>query len=105
MGKTVINDDGRFEWDEEKKKKSTVKKHGHGFEEITDVFDDPYFLVRYDRTHSVNEERWNGIGCINGILVIVTTFTERVRTRIISAQRADNDMEEIYYDYIRQING
>ena len=53
----------------------------------------------------VAEERWNGIGCINGLLILVTTFTERERTRIISAQRADNDLKEVYYDYIKKING
>lgn len=69
------------------------------------MVDDPYFLVRYDRNHFVDEERWNGIGCINGLLVLVTTFTERERTRIISAQRADNDLKEVYYDYVKKING
>ena len=104
MGKTVISEDGRFEWDEEKNEINRIK-HGVGFEEITDVFDDPYFLVRYDKVQSVSEDRWNGIGCINGLLILVTTFTERNRTRIISAQRADKDLREVYYDYIRQING
>ncbi len=103
MGKTIISEDGRFEWDEEKDSINR-KKHGFGFEEITDVFDDPYFLVRYDAKHSSSEERWNGIGCINGLLVLVTTFTESDRTRIISAQRADNEVKEVYYDYIKKIN-
>ena len=103
MGKTVISDDGRFEWDKEKSE-SNYKKHGLYFDEITDVFDDPYFLVRYDKKHSVNEERWNGVGCINGMLVLVTTFVERERIRIISAQRADNDLRKVYYDYIKKIN-
>ena len=104
MGKTVISNDGRFEWDEEKNE-NNHKKHGFGFEEITDVFDDPYFLVRYDKNHSIDEERWNGIGCINGMLVLVTNFTERERLRINSAQRADNVLTEVYYDYIKKING
>lgn len=90
--------------DEEKNEINRIK-HGFGFEEITDVFDDPYFLVRYDKAHSIGEDRWNGIGCINGLLVLVTTFTERDRIRIISAQRANKDLREVYYDYIRQING
>ena len=103
MGKTIVSDDGRFEWDEEKNE-INKKKHGIGFEEITDVFDDPYFLVRYDRRHSIDEDRWNGVGCINGMLVLVTTFTERDHIRIISAQRADRSLREIYYDYVKQIN-
>ena len=52
MGETVTSDDGRFEWDEAKNEINR-KKHGFGFEEITDVFDDPYFLVRYDKNHSI----------------------------------------------------
>ena len=28
-----------------------------------------------------------------------------LRTRIISAQRADNDLKEVYYDYVKKING
>ena len=103
MSKTIVSDDGRFEWDE-KKNEINRKKHGLGFEEIIDVFDDPFFLVRYDKAHSIDEERWNGIGCINGILILVTTFTERERIRIISAQRADYDLKEVYYDYIKKIN-
>ena len=88
-----------------KRMKSTVKSTVSDLGEITDVFDAPYFLVRYDKNHSIDEERWNSIGCINGVLVLVTTFTERERTRIISAQRADNDLKEVYYDYIKKING
>lgn len=99
----TISEDGRFEWDENKNQLNK-KKHRIGFEEITDVFDDPYFLVRYDKKHSQNEDHYNGIGCINGLLVLVTTFTEREKTGIISAQRADNDLRKVYYDYIRQIN-
>lgn len=104
MGTTVVSDDGRFEWDSEKNE-ANKRKHGISFEEIIDVFDDPYFLVRYDKSHSVEEDRFNGVGCINGLLVLVTTFTERHRTRIISAQRADNDLKEVYYDYVKKING
>lgn len=100
----TVSDDGRFEWDENKNRMNK-RKHGIGFEEIYEVFYDPYFLVRYDKAHSQNEDRFNGIGCINGLLVLVTTFTERSgRTRIISAQRADSSLRKVYYDYIEQIN-
>lgn len=104
MGKTVLSGDGRFEWDEDKNE-INKNKHSISFEEITDVFDDPYFLVRYDKKHSIQEDRRNGVGCINGLLVLVTTFTERERIRIISAQKADNNLKEVYYDYIKKING
>ena len=101
---------GKFEWWSEKNEANIVNhkdanNKGISFEDILPVFDDPYFLVRYDKNHSIDEERWNGIGCINGLLVLVTTFTERERIRIISAQRADNDLKEVYYDYVKKING
>lgn len=100
----TVSDDGQFEWDENKNRLNR-KKYGIGFEEIYEVFYDPYFLVRYDKAHSLNEDRFNGIGCINGLLVLVTTYTERNgRTRIISAQRADSSLRKVYYDYVEQIN-
>lgn len=104
MGKTIISADNRFEWDE-KKNIVNIKKHGIAFEEILDVFDDPHFLVRYDDKHSDKEDRYRGIGCINGLLIVITTFTERTRTRIISVQRADNTVKEFYNDYVKKING
>ena len=63
------------------------------------------FLSAMIRIIPYDEERGNGISCINGILVLVTNFTERERTRINSAQRADNVLTEVYYDYIKKING
>lgn len=51
MGKTVISDDGRFKWDEEKNEINR-KKHGFGFEEIADVFDDQE--VYYDYIKKIN---------------------------------------------------
>ena len=36
MGKTIISNDGRFEWDEEKNL-SNIKKHGIAFDEILET--------------------------------------------------------------------
>ncbi|MBD5413372.1 MAG: BrnT family toxin [Treponema sp.] len=100
---TVVSDDGRFEWDSDKDE-ANFRKHGFHFAEILEVFDDPYFLVRYDVAHSPQEERYTGLGCIRGVLVIVTTFTERERTRIVSARRADKGDKEVYNGYVEKIN-
>ena len=53
---TVISPDGRFEWDEEK---NTFNKENHGFyfEEILNVFNDPFFMEAYDREHSTFSAR------------------------------------------------
>ena len=101
MGRTIISEDGRFEWDE-KKDRLNKKNHGFSFAEILEIFDDPAFLEGYDREHSEKEERYYGIGCLNNILYVIVFYTLRERKRIISARRADKDEQEEYYDYFKK---
>ena len=104
MGKTVISEDGRFEWDKTKDNLNR-KEHGFSFSEILEVFDDPAFLEGYDQEHSKNEDRYYGMGCLNGILYIIVYYTLRgERTRIISARKADAEEQEEYNDYFKKIN-
>jgi uncharacterized DUF497 family protein len=103
MGKTIISEDGRFEWDENKDRLN-IKKHGFSFDEILEIFDDPAFLEGYNWEHSKGEDRYFGIGCLNGILYIIVFYTIRERTRIISARRADSDEQEEYNGYFKKIN-
>ena len=70
MGKTVITKDNRFEWDEEKNL-ANIEKHGIAFEEILEVFDDPAFLTGYDFEYSKQEDRYYGLGNLNGILIVL----------------------------------
>ena len=70
-----------------------------------EVFDDPAFLTGYDFEHSEIEERYYGIGNLNGILIVLVFFTEKKdRIRLISARQADKDLREEYYDYFKKIN-
>jgi uncharacterized DUF497 family protein len=104
MGKTIISDDGRFEWDEDKDRMN-IKIHGFSFHEILEIFDDPAFLEGYDDEHSNEEERYYGIGCLNNIVYIIVFYTERkTRKRIISARQADTDEQEMYNDYFKRTN-
>ena len=104
MGKTVTSGDGRFEWDTEKDRLN-VKNHGFSFSEILEVFDDPAFLEGYDYEHSGEEDRYYGIGCLNGVVFIVVFYTQRgKRTRIFSARRTGAEEEEQYNDYFKKIN-
>jgi uncharacterized DUF497 family protein len=104
MGKTIISDDGRFEWDEDKDRVN-IKNHGFSFHEILEIFDDPAFLEGYDKEHSNEEERYYGIGCLNNIVYVIVFYTERkARKRIISARQADTDEQEMYNDYFKKIN-
>jgi uncharacterized protein len=82
----------RFEWDP-KKEASNRAKHGIGFDEASAVFDDPFHLTRADIGLS-GEERWQTIGVIDGVLILVVVYTQRDEdeeeyVRIISARRAE----------------
>jgi len=93
---TVIH--GKFEWDSEKNELN-IKKHGFSFEEILDVFNDPYFIERVDLEHStIEEERFIGIGNMNGLTIVATIYTERDRIRIISSRIATKQEEVYYYE-------
>ena len=89
MSRTIISEDGRFEWDENKDMLN-IKKRGFSFNEILEIFDDPAFLEGYDHEHSGQEDRYYGIGCLNGVLYIIAFYTYRERIRIFSARRADS---------------
>ena len=102
MSKTIVSEDGRYEWDDAKDKLN-IKNHGFSFNEILEIFDDPAFLEGYDHKHSKEEDRYYGIGCLNGVLYIIAFYTYRERIRIISARQADNDEQEDYNDYFKEI--
>ena len=105
MGKTIISNDNRFEQDEDKNR-ANIEKYGIAFEEILEVFDDPAFLTGYGFEHSETEDRYYGIGNLNGILIVLVFFTEKKdRIRLISARQAEKDLREDYYDYFNKING
>ena len=60
------------------------------------VFADENAIVFHDDEHSDDEDRWQIIGLVEDVLLVV--YTEREdRTRIISARRADKDERRIYY--------
>jgi len=102
MGRTIVSEDGRFEWDEGKDRLNK-KNHGFSFAEILEVFDDPAFLEGYDLKHSEDEDRHFGIGCLNGILCVIVFYTLRERVRIISARQADSEEQEEYDGYFKKI--
>ncbi len=89
-----------FDWDENKSKTNFVK-HGVSFETAKLVFDDPNSLSLQDR-HKEGEERWQTLGLINGVVILLVahTFHERDNIeviRIISARKATKQ-ERKYYD-------
>ena len=101
-GELVIR--GRFEWFSEKDELN-VKNHGFSFEQILDVFDDPYFYEIYDTGHSMlNQTRYNGFGYAEGkVQVVQVVYTEEKRTHIISARPATSGERKLYYERLREI--
>lgn len=88
-----------FEWDTNKAKSNLIK-HGIRFEETVLVFDDPYHLSLQDR-HENGEFRWQTIGLVHGLIVIMVAHTVRFESgdeviRIISARKADRKERSRY---------
>ncbi len=70
------------------------------------MFDDPYFYEIFDENHSdIGHYRFFGLGCINGVSVVATIYTENDRIHLISARLASPKEKTIYEKYCRKING
>jgi len=92
-----------FQWDE-KKSRENRRKHGFSFNEILDVFNDPYLNEIYDINHSADgEDRYKCLGCLEGFLIVLVVITDSNEIRsIISARRATPKEKAFYYDNIKE---
>ncbi|MCL4485909.1 MAG: BrnT family toxin [Nitrospirae bacterium] len=88
-----------FEWDETKRM-TNISKHGLDFVDGLKAFRNR-LLVRKDSRKEYGEDRWQGIGEIEGQIVVLV-FTERSpkRIRIISLRKA-NKYERQGYERFR----
>ena len=77
------------------------------FETATRTFADPYLLTRQDRIEN-GELRWQGIGMVDGLLVLLVAYTVGEADdgtevlRIISARKAE-PKERKRYEQDRQV--
>jgi uncharacterized DUF497 family protein len=86
-----------FAWDE-RKNRINKRKHGVSFETASAVFDDPYHLTRQDREVD-GEPRWQTIGIVHGIHVLLVAHTvdeDEDRIRILSARKAARRERSMY---------
>ncbi len=90
----------RWTWNEAKNR-ANKQKHGLSFETARLVFNDPLSVSRCDQYP--DEERWQTIGFINGVIVfVVHTYptyeqeSEEEIGRIISARKATKYERRIY---------
>jgi uncharacterized protein len=90
----------RFAWDPIKDR-SNRHKHGFGFDLASRVFDDPFAYSELGRIED-GEERWQTIGLIAGMVVVLVAHTFREDMddeeiiRIISARRATSHERKRY---------
>lgn len=92
--------DYKFVWDSDKAE-INLKKHRIAFEDAARVFLDDYRFDDYDENHSNDEERIKTVGFVRNVLAVI--YTERGdRNRIISARRATNREEAIYFGQFKQ---
>jgi uncharacterized DUF497 family protein len=101
MGKTIVSEDGCFEWDRDKNR---INKELHGifFDEVLPAFDDPYLLEFFDDTHSdQTETRYRGLAELHDFIILYLSYTEPAsgRTRIISIRPAEPVEEKMYYEW------
>ncbi|MGA9940034.1 MAG: BrnT family toxin [Candidatus Acidiferrales bacterium] len=89
----------RFDWDEDKNRRN-LAKHKVSFETAKLVFDDPRAVSRLDRVED-DEERWQTLGLVDGIVVLLVAHTYRDNDgeeliRIISARKATAHERMVY---------
>ena len=84
-----------FEWNEAKNR-SNIRKHGLDFADAEEMFRG-FLLVRPESREDYGEERWIGIGMIQGRVAFVA-FAEPSHdtVRIISLRKADHEEREQY---------
>jgi len=97
----------RFEWDPVKAR-SNQRKHGVSFEDAMLVFEDPYAMFAQDRNDEAGETRWQAIGMVGGLVVLLVAHTVREEgedeiVRLISARRATRE-ERGQYEQTRAEN-
>ena len=92
--KTVISET-LVEWDDNKNQ-INIQKHGISFETAALVFADEERIEYYDKLHSLDEDRYVVLGCVQGILYVVYTMRDEA-ARIISARMATPTERKIYY--------
>ena len=83
------------EWDDNKNQLN-IRKHGISFETAALVFADEERIEYYDKLHSINEDRFIVLGCVQGILYVVYTMREEA-ARLISARMATPAERKVYY--------
>jgi len=90
----------RFDWDPSKAKLN-LQKHAIAFDDAIFVFEDPYAFLLQDRVDPSGEPRWQAIGMVSGLVVLLVAHTVRQQgedeiIRLISARQATRKEKKLY---------
>ncbi len=89
-----------FEWDE-RKNESNIAKHGFDFADAYRIFSLP-MVVDFDDREDYGEDRWVGIGLLDGrVVVVVYTESGGETIRIISLRKALSHERRRYEQYLK----
>ena len=87
-----------FVWDEPKNE-SNIGKHGLDFADARRIFDAPV-LIALDNREDYGEDRWIGIGLLDGrVVVLVFTELDEHTIRVISLRKALRHERERFRAY------
>jgi uncharacterized protein len=90
----------QLEWDEAKRA-ANLAKHGIDFVDALEMFAAPMF-VKPDERKDYGESRWQGLGIVQGRLMVVAyTKREPSTVRIISLRKANSREKDFYQDAIK----
>lgn len=89
-----------FEWDD-RKNQANLAKHGFDFADVAQVFDFP-MVVDLDERADYGEDRWIGIGLLNGrVVVVVYAEPDEETIRVISLRKALSHERRRYEQYLK----
>lgn len=86
------------DWDE-RKNRINKRKHKVSFETAQLVFYDPFAVTAEDYIDDNEETRYQTLGLVQGVLILVAHVFRNERPWIISARKAVKHEEEIYWSY------
>ena len=89
-----------FEWDENKNQLNK-RNHKVSFQQAMQIFSDPFCIKRIDDRFDYDEERWQAIGSVQGVVILLVAYTHRDEDdteilRLISARKANKSEREEY---------
>ena len=90
----------RFEWDQHKNQ-ANIAKHELDFADVPQVFRLP-LRIALDERQDYGEERWIGLGMLDGcVVVVVFTEPDDEIIRILSLRKALPYERKLYEQYLK----